>query len=290
MDPADQADRDSEDRQGRSEQARTRMMGMIVYEHAESVCCHKVRIVLAEKAIPHQVRNIALEAGEQLTPAFLAVNPKGVVPVIVDEGRTITESSIITEYLDDAYPQPPLMPKDAYWRSRRRNWARWIDDEMHIPHIATISFIIAFNQAFRKQLDTKEKLEAYLESIPGAAHKDTMRASFESGPDSERMRTSIGAYQKFIAAMDEALSENDWLAGPEYSLADIDVVPYIWRLRNLQLSGMWADRPRIQDWLDRVTSRPAFKTAVIDTALPSWIELMESTGREAWPTIKSLLR
>jgi len=177
------------------------MMGMVVYEHAESVCCHKVRIVLAEKAIPHEVRNVALEAGEQLAPAFLAVNPKGVVPVVVEGGHVITESSIITEYLDDAYPEPPLMPKDAYWRSRRRNWARWIDDEMHIPHIATISFIIAFNQAFRKELDTKEKLEAYLDAIPGAGHKDTMRASFESGPDSELMKTSIRAYQRFIAAM-----------------------------------------------------------------------------------------
>ena len=264
-------------------------MGMVVYEHAESVCCHKVRIVLAEKAIPHKVRNVSLESGEQLTPGFLAINPKGVVPVVVDNGRTIAESSIITEYLDDAYPEPPLMPQAPYWRARRRVWARWIDDEMHIPHIATISFIIAFNQAFRKQLDTREKLEAYLDAIPGAAHKDTMRASFEAGPESERMRTSIRAYQTFIAAMDEALADHDWLAGPDYSLADIDVVPYIWRLRNLQLSGMWAERPRIQAWLDRVTSRPAFKTAVIDTASPPWIELMESTGREAWPVIRTLL-
>lgn len=264
-------------------------MGLVVYEHSESVCCHKVRIVLAEKAIPHEVRNVALESGEQLTPAFLAINPKGVVPVVIDDGRTITESTIITEYLDDAYPEPPLMPTEAYWRSRRRSWARWIDDEMHIPHIATISFIIAFNQAFRKKLDTKEKLEAYLQAIPGAAHKDTMRASFESGTDSERMKISLRAFQKFIAVMDETLAVSPWLAGPAYSLADIDVVPYIWRLRNLQLSGMWAGRPRIQAWLDRVTGRKAFKIAVIDTALPPWIELMESTGREAWPTIKRLL-
>ena len=245
--------------------------------------------MLAEKAIPHEVRNVALESGEQFRPAFLAINPKGVVPVVVDGGRTITESSIITEYLDDAFPEPPLMPRDAYWRSRRRDWARWIDDEMHIPHIATISFIIAFNKAFRKEFDTKEKLEAYLDAVPGAAHKETMRASFQSGVDSERMKTSIKAYQKFIAAMDDSLAKKPWLAGDSYSLADIDVVPYIWRLRNLQLSGMWSGRPRIQDWLDRVTSRPAFKTAVIDTALPAWIELMESTGREAWPTVKLLL-
>ena len=117
-----------------------------------------------------------------------------------------------------------------------------------------------------------------------------MKASFESNIDSERMKTSLMAFQKFIAAMDETLAEHSWLAGPDFSLADIDVVPYIWRLRNLQLSGMWAERPRVQDWLERVTSRKSFKAAVIDTALPPWIALMESTGREAWPRIELLLK
>jgi glutathione S-transferase len=87
-----------------------------------------------------------------------------VVPVIVDDGRTITESTIIAEYLDDAYPEPPLMPKDPYWRARRRLWARWIDDEMHIPHIAT-SALSSRSAVFPAGLDTRE-LEAYLAAVP----------------------------------------------------------------------------------------------------------------------------
>lgn len=264
-------------------------MSMLVYEHSESVFYQKVRITLAEKAINYEVLNVALEAGEQISPAFLAINSKGVVPVIVHERRAITESSIIVEYLDDAFPDPPLMPRDPFWRARRRYWARWIDDEMHIPHIATISFIVAFNQAFRQEFDTQEKLQSYLNAIPSAGHRETMRGSFASDVRSERMRASLKAYQRFIAEMDRALAGTEWLAGDAYSLADIDVVPYIWRLRNLQMSGMWSARPRIQHWLDRVTSRPSFQTAVIDTALPAWIDLMEATGREPWPVIKEQL-
>ena len=88
----------------------------------------------------------------------------------------------------------------------------------------------------------------------------------------------------------DQLEQTDWLAGPEYSLADIDVVPYIWRLKNLQMSGMWENRPRIAAWLERVTGRPAFQTAIIDKALPEWAGLLEATGREAWSKIEPMLR
>lgn len=262
---------------------------LIVYEHSESVCCHKVRIVLAEKGLTYVKRIIALEQSEQVSDEYLEINSKGVVPVVVHNGRKIFESSIITEYLDDAFPNVPLMPTDPYWRAKRRLWARWIDDEMHVPHMAKISFIVSFHQAFRKELDTQRKLNQYLEKIPGKAHRETMRASFSSGVDSEQMRESIWSFDKFIQCLDEQLSETSWLAGPTYSLADIDVVPYIWRLRNLQLSGIWKDRPRVQDWLERVTARIAFKEAVIDLASPDWLALMESSGKEAWPTIEKML-
>jgi glutathione S-transferase len=235
------------------------------------------------------MRNVALEAGEQVSPEFLAINPNGVVPVLIHNGKIITESTIILEYLDDAFLQPPLMPADPYWRARRRAWARWIDEEMHIPHIAVISFVVAFNHAFRQQFDTQEKLDAYIDKIPDAKLKSTQQESFSAGLDSERMRISLRAYDHFLDAMDATLAEVPWLAGDAFSLADIDVVPYIWRLRNLQLAGMWATRPRIQDWLDRVSGRASFRTGVIDCALPEWIELMAATGREAWPVVRKLL-
>jgi glutathione S-transferase len=89
--------------------------------------------------------------------------------------------------------------------------------------------------------------------------------------------------------MELALSETPWLAGPQFSLADIDVAPYIWRLSNLQLAIFWARRPRVADWLARVTARKSFRKAVIDDALPEWIELMRSTGNEAKPTLEPLI-
>ena len=150
---------------------------LTLYDHAESVCCHKVRIALAEKGLAYETKTIALDAGEQLHPDYLAICPKGVVPVLVHDGKVIPESSIITEYLDDAFPDVPLMPKDAYWRARRRLWARWIDDEMHVPHIATISLIISLHVAFRQHLDTQDKVDAFLTMVPMPATGRRLRSA-----------------------------------------------------------------------------------------------------------------
>ena len=262
---------------------------LTLYDHAESVCCHKVRIALAEKGLDYETKSIALDAGEQVSPPFLAISPKGVVPILQHKGRIIPESSIITEYLDDAFPEKQLMPTDAYWRAKRRLWARWIDDEMHVPHIATISLIVSLHVAFRQGLDTQEKVDAFLAAVPDPRNRRVLSTGLSSGVDSDAFKESLAAWEKFLAAMDEQLAETDWLAGPAYSLADIDVVPYVWRLKNLQMGGMWDKMPRIADWLERVTSREAFKTAIVDQALPQWTALLEATGKEAWPRIQPML-
>ena len=251
---------------------------LTVYEHNESVCCQKVRIVLAEKGIEHETITISFEERQQHTPEFEALNPKGKVPVIVHDGRVITESTIIIEYLDEAFPGPQLMPKEPYWRARRRLWARWIDDEMHIPHISTISFNISFTELLDYRADRHAQ-------GPRGAPPPFMFAGLES----KEMRASLDAYRRFLAEMDQTLTDNPWLAGPDFSLADIDVVPYVWRLHNLQLSGLWKTMPRIQDWLDRVSERPSFRATIIDTALPNWLGSKPENAPKAWPIIERLL-
>lgn len=264
---------------------------LVVYDHFESVCCHKVRTVLAEKAIPHEIRHIALEDGSHLRPGseLLAVNPKGVVPVIVHGRRTITESSIILEYLDEAFPGPALMPADPYWRARRRLWARWIDEEMHVPHVAVISFAICYGNAFKQSLGSDDAVEAYLAGIPDAKLRASHRASFEQPLDSPDMRRAVHAWKAFVGAMDRTLAEVPWLAGDAFSLADIDVVPYLWRLNNLGLEALWADTPRIADWFGRVTARPSFVEAVSSRQPPEWIGLMRQSGEAALPTVQRML-
>ena len=263
--------------------------GLTIYEHKESVCCHKVAITIAEKNIPCRVVNVSLERQEQRQAWYLAINPLGMVPALVHNGRTIVHSTIMTEYLDDAFPGLPLMPTDPYLRARRRLWARSIDDGLHVPHIAAISFIVAFGDQFRARMDSKEKLDGYFNNIKDVRYRETIRSWYESDLNSDLLRQSLMAYHVFLLEMEKTLEKTSWLAGESYSLADIDVIPYLWRLSNLQLDSLWAKLPRVSDWFQRVTARPAFKTAIIDAALPEWVQGMRESGSKARPRLTPIV-
>ncbi len=262
---------------------------LTLYEHKESVCCHKVALTFAEKGIKPEVVNVSLERQEQRQPWYLAINPLGMVPALVHNGETIVHSTIIIEYIDDTFPDMPLMPKASILRARRRLWARRIDDGLHVPHIAAISFIVAFGRQFRARMDSPEKLTAYFDNIKDVRYRDMIRSWYESDLESASLRQSLQAYSDFLHEMEGTLRHSAWLAGPDYSLADIDVIPYLWRLSNLQLDFLWSKLPCVSDWFERVTARPAFKSAVIDTGLPEWIGGMREAGLKARPKLEQVV-
>jgi glutathione S-transferase len=121
-----------------------------LYHNNISVCAQKVRVVLAEKGLPWTNHHLSLARGEQLTPQFKTMNPRGVVPVLVHDGNTIVESSVICAYLDEVFPDPPLMPKNPVERATMRLWCKLPDDILHMA-CATVSFAISFGQQLKKQ-------------------------------------------------------------------------------------------------------------------------------------------
>ena len=89
-----------------------------LYHNDMSVCAQKVRFALGEKKLHWKNHHLNLRAGEQQKAEYLKLNPNAVVPTLVDSGRVIIESTVINEYLDDAYPEPRLRPADAGQRGR----------------------------------------------------------------------------------------------------------------------------------------------------------------------------
>ena len=81
-----------------------------LYHNINSVCAQKVRIALKEKGREAKEHLLTLQ-GDQNDPAYMKLNPNGVVPTLVHDGNVIVESSLILYYIDDAFPNPPLMPK-----------------------------------------------------------------------------------------------------------------------------------------------------------------------------------
>jgi glutathione S-transferase len=91
----------------------------------------KGAIVLAEKKLKWQGHHLNLRAGDQQKPKYLKLNPNAVVPTLVDDGTVIIESTIVSEYLDDAHPEPALRPKEAADRARMRLWTKQLDEGVH---------------------------------------------------------------------------------------------------------------------------------------------------------------
>jgi glutathione S-transferase len=100
------------------------------YHNINSVCAQKVRIALAEKGLEVKEHLLTLR-GDQHDSAYRKLNPNGVVPTLVHDGKPIIESSLILYYLDDAFPEPPLMPREPLLRHRVRLYNKLVDEYVH---------------------------------------------------------------------------------------------------------------------------------------------------------------
>jgi glutathione S-transferase len=87
---------------------------LALYHNDMSSCAQKVRLCLAEKALEWESRHLDLRAGEHQQPWYIKLNPRAVVPTLIDDETVIPESNVINEYLDDRFPERPLRPSDPY--------------------------------------------------------------------------------------------------------------------------------------------------------------------------------
>jgi glutathione S-transferase len=137
-----------------------------------------VRIVLHEKGLPWESKILDLLRGDQFQPEYRKLNPKAVVPTLVHDAHTITESRLIIEYLDEVFPSHPLMPTDPYRRAIAQLWMKKIDDYLH-DAVAVLSFAIAFRRKLLKR--TPEQIEARFAAIPDPTMRKHQRKAAHEG-------------------------------------------------------------------------------------------------------------
>lgn len=219
----------------------------------------KARLTLEEKQLPWESELLDLQRGDQHQPAYLKLNPNAVVPTLVHDGRVLVESTLIIEYLDEAFPQTPLMPAEPYARARARLFMKRIDDHLHAA-TSTVTFAAAFRAHFLKL--SPDQLQARLERIPDPAYRERQRLSIEQGLDAPHVTPALRQFDRYFQQMEEALQAGAYLAGGVYSLADAAATPYVNRAGILGMQALWSRRPRLQAWLEGVMQRPNFVRAV----------------------------
>ena len=266
-------------------------MGLFLYHHNSSVCAAKIRIALAEKDLPWDGEMIDLNAGDQFKPDYVKLNPKSVVPTLLHDGHVVVESNVILEYLDDAFPRPSLRPRTAPDRAAMRLWLQRLDDgDGGIHHaISVISYAAAYRYQLMALFGTAPAdLDRAVDETMNPNSRDWLRGAVHEGVDGESFARAIRRLDRLLGDVEAALSGADWLAGPDYSLADIAYTPYMARLEIMCFAGLWRTRPRVAGWYGRIKARPSY-AEVIDRYRADFLAVLSERGERAWPAVEGVL-
>lgn len=259
-----------------------------LYHSDISPCAQKIKITMLEKSLSWTGHAIDLQAGDQFQPAYVALNPKSVVPTLVHDGEPIIESTIIAEYLEDVFPEKPLRPKDPIDLAHMRWWAKQLDDGAHMA-----VGMLTFGTTRRHQLKAKmtpEQLETHLNNIPNENTRFWQRQVIEQGVDAPLVGDAARLYNQLFQKMEDALSDSLWLAGEEFSLADAAWAPYLTRLDWLGMNGLWTEgRPAVTKWYDKLKTRDSYRAAITDLIPQVEIDILTEHGGRAWLQIKEQL-
>lgn len=193
----------------------------------------KVRIALREKGLDFELKS---EKVWERRPEFLALNPAGTVPVLVEEnGAVIADSVAITEYLEEAYPDAPkLLPDSAVERAEARRLVAWFDEK--------------FGGEVTNHLVGEKLMKRFLG---------------RSAPDSSAIRAgkaNVKTHLDYIAYLSE---RRNWLAGDRFTLADIAAAAQVSCVDYLG-DISWDDHQAAKDWYARVKSRPSVQPLLAD--------------------------
>jgi len=260
---------------------------LYLYHGTTSVCAVKARLTLAEKNLPWEGEVLDLQRGDQHRPDYGKLNPNHVVPTLVHDGRVVIESTLIIEYLDEAFPEPALMPDDPYARAQARLWMKKIDDYLHAA-CATVTFAIAFRKSLLKK--TPEELAARFAAMPDPAYRERQRLSVQHGVKAPHVPPALHGYDRYIGEMEAALAASPYLAGETYSLADVAATPYVNRAAALGMDRLWVGRrPRVEDWFARMRARPSFATAVTRWLTDADRERFDIPREDIWREISAVM-
>jgi glutathione S-transferase len=196
----------------------------------------KIRFMLAEKKLDFELE---VEKFWERRQEYLTLNPTGQVPALVDlNGFTICDSYAIGEYLDETYPERPLIGTSSQHKAEVRRLVAWFDDKF----AREVSLNLIFEKTLRRFMRQA-----------GPTNSQAIRYA----------KTNINHHLSYISWL---IDRRKWLAGDDFSLADITAAAHISVVDYLG-DVPWENHESTKDWYMRIKSRPSFR-AILNDRLP----------------------
>lgn len=202
-----------------------------LYHSPLSPFCRKVRLVLAEKRVEVELVD---ERYWEKSVDFMRRNPAGKVPILRMDGKTLTESAAICEYIEERLPDPVLMPQDIDGRYEVRRLVTWFDDKFHNEVTSNLLY------------------ERVNKKLTGAGY-----------PDSTNIKNGAKAIKYHLDYMGWLLDQRRWLAGDHMTLADFAAAAHLSALDYIS-DVDWNRNENVRDWYSKIKSRPAFRSLLAD--------------------------
>jgi len=239
-------------------------MTIELYQTAHSTCSQKVRLTLAEKGMGERGKDwveheVNLSKFEQLKPDYLKLNPNGVVPTFVHDGAVIIESAAILEYLEEAFPDPPLAPADKVGRAHMRAWMHYIDEvptiAVRVPSFANLFAPMRFTNT------SDEDFQKHADRLP--LRKQFYERMTQKGFNEREVNHALDQIRQTCERIEKAMDDTGgpWIMGKQYTLVDAQVTPLIDRMEDMGYDYLWQDLPKMSAWWARIKARPSYAQA-----------------------------
>jgi len=201
---------------------------MKLYMNALSPNARRVRLTVAVLGLPIEEQTIDLARGEHRSPAYLALNPNGAIPTLVDGDLVLTESRAIMQYLAARKPDAGLVPRDEAAHADVTRWQFW--DASHFsPPLGTLTF----EKIIKPMLAMGE-------------------------PDARKVDEALGNFRRFAAVLNQRLDGKPYVVGTALTLADLTLASSLMYAKQLDLP--LSELPHLAAWFARITELDGWKT------------------------------
>ncbi|MFA0475237.1 glutathione S-transferase family protein [Vibrio breoganii] len=236
------------------------LKGLHLYHTGFSNCAMRVRLALEEKGLAWESHPINLQKGEQLTKEYIGINPNAVVPTLVDEGVVIIDSADIIDYIDQHYASGSLRPQSKQDESQMYEWMYLARDN----HLSIKTYMYSNFGSGDRMKRSQEVMDDYRknQTFDKALLEFHERFNSNEGFSEQDVVNATQVIDDCFKKMDERLKDHKWLAGEEYSLADIAWVPQLIILKAAKFP--FENYQHLEQWKEAIMERPSFKRAILD--------------------------